>query len=214
MIHSAEYLKLLIALIAIIDVPGNVPMFLQQTAQFSSMERIVTAIAAATATCLILLVFAFFGEMVLSTFGITIAAFKVLGGIVVLLIALDMLGLMGDSQDPADSAPSKHAAVSIGIFPLAIPLFAGPGAITVVMVYAHKEFHSHHDLIVILVVVSASIILCASLLLAGLLGHFIGRIAQMVLNRILGMIVGALGAEFILEGLAEFFPRLVWAPGT
>lgn len=207
----AEYTKLLIALVAIIDIPGNIPIFLTQTSKLDSRDRMVTALVAATATCVILLVFAMFGEVLLGAFGITIAAFKVLGGLVVLLIALDMLGLLRDEEALAQTRAPDHGAVAIGIFPLAVPLFAGPGAITAVMVYAHDEVDTGvmpmtHDEIVIAVVLSACALLAVGLLLASALARFIGPIAQVVLNRLLGMIVGALGVEFILEGLEEYFP--------
>lgn len=209
MIESAEYLKLLIALVAIIDIPGNIPIFVQQTSKLTPLERAVAAITASTATCIILLTFAFFGEAVLSSFGITIAAFKILGGIVVLLIALELLGLKGEPATQSDNDPSTSGPIAIGIFPLAVPMFAGPGSITAVMVYAHEDFHSNHDLIVMSVVASAAVILAVGLLLAGLLSRFIGPTAQVVMNRLLGMLVGALGVEFILEGLAEFFPKFL-----
>ncbi|MEO0542790.1 MAG: MarC family protein [Pseudomonadota bacterium] len=208
MIEPAEYLKLLIALLAIIDIPGNLPFFMQQTGSFNRSQRLTCAMVAAVATCAILLTFALVGELVLSTFGITIAAFKVLGGLVVLLIALDMLGLLREDEPARDIDRENANPVSIGVFPLAIPLFAGPGAITAVMVYGHEEFHSNHDVIMIAVIVSACVVLLAGLLLANTLNRLITPLVQIVLNRLLGMIVGALGVEFILEGFAEFFPAL------
>jgi multiple antibiotic resistance protein len=206
MIEAAEYVKLLVALIAIIDIPGSIPIFLQQTGRLTSTERLLAALTAAVATCFILLVFAFLGEEVLSLFGITIAAFKVLGGIVVLLIALDLLGLLREEEAFSEAKPSRQSAIAIGIFPMALPLFAGPGAITAVIVYAHEDFHSNHNLIVVAIILSASALLAIGLATAGMLAKLIGPITQIVMNRVLGMVVGALGVEFILEGLAEFFP--------
>ncbi len=153
----------------------------------------------------------FFGETLLASFGITIAAFKILGGLVVLLIALDMLGLLGKEDQSSDTAASDQGPVSIGIFPLAVPLFAGPGTITAVMVYAHEDFHlghADHDLIVAAVILSAASLLAVGLAFGGFLGRFIGALAQVVMNRLLGMLVGALGVEFILEGIVAFFPAI------
>lgn len=208
MIDQAEYIKLLIALVAIIDIPGNIPIFLQQTGAFSPMARFITAVTAALATAVILITFALFGEVVLGSFGITIAAFKVLGGLVVLIIALDMLGLLREDEELENAKAPKHGPIVTGIFPLAVPLFAGPGAITAVMVYAHEEYHSDHNLIVLLVIISACVALGVGLALASSLARFIGPVTQVVMNRLLGMLVGALGVEFILEGLREFFPIL------
>lgn len=208
---TAEYIKLLIALLAIIDIPGSIPMFLQQTAPLSGRERLVTSATAAIATAAILLFFAALGDAVLASFGISLAAFKVMGGLVVLLIALQLLGLTGQEHGGTarDSDPTNP--VVLGIFPLAIPLFAGPGSITAVMVYASTgqgtTDHSHLAVLV-LVILSASTILGISLALAGMLSRIIGPTTQVVMNRLLGMIVGALGIEFILDGLAQYFPTL------
>lgn len=204
-IDVANLIKLSIALIAIVDIPGNVPMFLQQTGPMTGKERRVTAFVSAIATVIILIVFANFGETILSSFGITIDAFRVLGGIVVLLIALDMLGLLGEGTVNYGAADTP-TPVLVGIFPMAVPLFAGPGAITAVMIYAHEaEAHPEHHIHVSSVIVIVGIAILLGLLAASLLARLISPVAQAVLNRLLGMIVGALGVEFILEGLQGFF---------
>lgn len=208
MIELTEYLKLLVALLAIVDIPGNVPMFLQQTSRFSLTGRLLAALTAGLASGAILLVFAFFGETVLASFGITIAAFKILGGIVILLLALDMLGLLGRHGDDREHDANNSNPVAVGIFPLAVPLFAGPGSIAAVMVYAHEDFHSDHDLIIAALVVTTASAIVLGLVGASFAGRFIGPTTQQVLNRLLGMVVGALGVEFILEGIAAFFPHL------
>lgn len=208
MFDTSEYLKLLVALMAIVDIPGNVPMFLQQTARFSIGGRLIAALTAGLVSGLILLVFAFYGDVVLASFGITIAAFKILGGIVILLIALEMLGLIGRGGGEQGGTLDAHNPVAVGIFPLAVPLFAGPGAISAVMVYAHDDFHSDHDLIVAALVVSTAAAIVVGLSLASFVGRFMGPTTQQVLNRLLGMIVGALGVEFILEGIASFYPGI------
>ena len=123
-----EYVKLLVALLALVDVPGNAPVFLQQTTHLKPSDRYLAAIVAGLATGFVLMAFAAFGETILVSFGISIASFKIMGGVVVLLFALHMLGLLGLS-DPADTQSlSAGNPVSIGIVPMAAPLFAGPGA--------------------------------------------------------------------------------------
>ena len=204
MIDWDEYLKLFVALLAIVDVPGNVPMFLQQTSGFDAWRRNLTAITAGLATAVILMAFAFQGDVLLEAFGITIEAFKILGGIVILLIALDMLGLLGDHEEGGTERRPSHP-VAVGIFPMAVPLFAGPGAISMMMVYAHRDFHSDHDLIVGLLAGAVSAAIVLGLLMASVLSRLITPLMQSVLNRLLGIIVGALGVEFILEGIADFF---------
>lgn len=197
-----EFIKLTIALIAVIDIPGTVPIFLQQTGPMSPGARRLTALVAGVATAAVLLVFANFGELILSTLGITIDAFRILGGIVMLLIALEMLGLIGDPHGSYRVAEHPNA-IATGIFPMAVPLSAGPGAITAVMIYAHQaDVSDSHDAHVSLIILVVSACVAAGLFMVSLVGHLIGQTAQTVLNRLLGMIVGALGVEFILEGVA------------
>lgn len=205
MIDWAEYLKLMVALVAIIDVPGTVPVFLQQTHAMTVVEKRVTAISAGVATAAVLLVFAFVGDLVLEAFGITIESFKILGGLVILIIALDMLGFLGGAAGSFADGESNHP-VALGVFPMAVPLFAGPGAISTVMVYAHRDFHSNHDLIVALLIVTVSVLIIVGLMTAVALTRLIGPVAQRVINRLLGMIVGALGIEFIVEGVLASIP--------
>lgn len=207
----AEYIHLFAVLIAMVNVPGNLPMFLEQTQESSPSERRTVAITAALATGVVLLVFAFAGKNILGAFGISLAAFKVLGGVVILLIALDMLGFFGARS--ADQGSTAHNPIEIGIVPMAIPVFAGPGAISTVMVYAHKQVDPSltpltNELMVSGVIVSVAAIILVSLIAASALSRFLTPLVQHVLSRVLGMLVGALGVEFILEGLAAFFPHL------
>lgn len=206
MFYWAEYVQFLIVLIAIVDVPGNIPVFLQQTGNMTNTERRLTALYSGVATFLVLVVFAFLGELVLKSFGISLADFQILGGIVILFFALEMLGLIRFASSGTDG---KHMnrPLQIAIFPLAIPLFAGPGAISVVLVYAHHDFQSSHDLIVAALVLGVSVAVAIGMLAASFLSHVIGPTVQLVLNRILGMLVGALGVEFIASGILEVMAR-------
>ncbi|MEO0761109.1 MAG: MarC family protein [Pseudomonadota bacterium] len=212
MLDWTELVKLTVALIAVIDIPGNVPMFLQQTGRMTGRDRRITALVAGVATAVILIVFANAGEAILGAFGISIDAFRVLGGIVILLIALDMLGLMGAGGGSMSTEEDPNPIVT-GVFPMAVPLFAGPGSITAVMIYAHTtDKHPHQDLVISGIVLAVSVLIVIGLLMASMLSHLITPVAQSVLNRLLGMIVGALGVEFILEGLAGFFLLVTIVP--
>jgi multiple antibiotic resistance protein len=208
MIEWNEYVKFLIALLVIVDVPGNLPIFLQQTEGFGQAERRVTALTAGLVTALVLLVFALLGPELLALFGITVEAFKIIGGLVILIMALEMMGLTGNGNvGPVRSVSAPPIAV--GIFPLAVPLFAGPGAISIVMVYAHKATHSNHDLIVGAVIATAALAIVVGLTAATAVSRFLGPITQSVINRLFGLIVGTMGVEFILEGAIATFPNLV-----
>ena len=202
MINWPEYVQFLIVLIAIVDIPGNVPVFLQQTQDFTHKQRQAAAIFSGIATFFVLIFFAFAGEVILLTFGISLADFKVLGGIVVLLLALEMLGLLDFSAAQA-AAAAKRTPVTVAVFPMAVPLFAGPGSISAVLIYAHYDFVSNHDVFIAALLFGASCLVAAGMLTASLLSQVIGPTTQVVLNRVLGMLVGALGIEFISAGVRE-----------
>ena len=202
-----EYLMLLATLLAIIDIPGNIPIYLQQTEGMNSRQHTVVAWTAAIVTCLILLSFGFFGNHILKAFSISIAAFKVTGGIIVLYIAFQMVGLAHEPQMHSGQGPARRNPVQVGIFPLALPLFAGPGAIATVIASATNDSHDLHQLLVFATIVSASGLLLLGLLLAGLAERFFSSLSKDIMNRLFGVLVGALGIEFILEGLSE---KLVW----
>lgn len=205
-----QYIHFMIALIAIVDVPGNVPIFLKRTEKFTLAGKSVAAISAAIATALILMFFALLGEGLLSVFGITIDAFRILGGIVILLMALEMLGLRVDPS--VTHGGHSENPISIGVFPMAVPLFAGPGAISAVMVFAHYDPSADfsdvlaHEAMMAVVILTVGILVLVGLLLASALARLITPLVQDIMNRLLGVIVGALGVEFILEGVAGFFP--------
>jgi MarC family membrane protein len=205
MVVVAEYFKLFVALVAIVDIPGNIPVYLQQTEKFAKAEMRIAAISAGIATGTVLLFFALLGELLLATFGITLAAFKILGGIVIIAIALELLGIIKTAAT-TDAIDVGQNPVAVGIFPLAVPLFAGPGAIAAVIAYGHEHFHAQHDLIMTLVIMTVATAVAAGLLAANAISRYLSDTAHKVMNRLLGIVVGSLGVEFILEGIAAFFP--------
>ncbi|MEM1130036.1 MAG: MarC family protein [Pseudomonadota bacterium] len=199
--HFPELLKLTIAMIAVVDITSTIPVFLKHTANMGGAQRRMTAIVAGVTTALILLVFAQAGEVILETFGISIDAFRVLGGLVLLIMALEMLGLTGQPDSDISSGPMPDPIVT-GIFPMAIPLSAGPGTVSAVMIYAHQnEIHPDWNNHISWVIVFVSILLTLALMTAALLASVITPVIQTVMNRVFGMIVGAMGVEFILDGL-------------
>lgn len=167
----------------------------------------MTALTAGAATAGVLLLFVFMGETILDVFGISIDSFKIVGGLVILLMALEMLGLIGGASDSARNPGSQHP-VAVGIFPMAVPLLAGPGAMSAVLVYAHHDHHPGHDLIITGVVLTVSLLIVVSLAAASFVGHLLGPVTQSVINRLLGIIVATMGVEFLIDGLGSAFPNL------
>lgn len=207
LLNITEYVKLSIGLIAICNPLSTLPVYLALTEQFSSSQKKRTVLVAALAFVVILILFTFMGEVILQFFGITIEAFRIAGGIYLLLMALEMI--RGNPSSAHKQTPNAADMYSIGIVPLAIPLTAGPGAMSTIIVYAHRHISLAHDLLVSAVVVTVGIIFYLMLWFAPLASKMVGKAGLTVFNRIMGLIIAAIAVEFIIDGLAVHFPAWV-----
>jgi multiple antibiotic resistance protein len=200
-----EYTKLLAGLIAIVNPLGAIPIYLQLTASLSITEKKKIAAVAAISTAIILILFTLGGTAILSFFGITIDAFRVAGGMLLLVMALNMMGAVAQEKHSTDPDDMK----TIGIMPLAVPLMAGPGAISTVIVYSGQSASLVHTMLVVGVVLTVAAAIYV-LLRGGALGsRFLGPVTVSVFNRIMGLIIAAIGVEFILDGIAAHYPGLL-----
>lgn len=193
-----------VALLAITNPLGAVPMFLAITEGLSPGERSRAGLRAAVAVIVILGGAAVAGRAVLAAFGISMPALQAAGGLVVLLMGLEMLHGMATRVQHDAEPQSTHEQVLV---PLAMPLMAGPGAITTVLTLSSRAA-AWSEVVVLLIavgVVGAAIL--AALLSANHLSGFIGYRAQRILLRFMGLILAAVGAEVLLEGVYTFVPR-------
>ena len=203
----SEYTKLLAGLLAIVNPFSKIPVFLSLSKNLTPAETHRIALITSLAVIVTLSLFTFFGEALLDLFGITIEAFRIAGGILLLLISLEMMRSQPDTPKPGGSIPSEKT--SIAIVPLAIPLSAGPGAISTIIVYAHRHESLDHDLLVNGVIICVAIVLFFALRLAPTMGAKLGKTGMNVFNRIMGLIIAAIAVEFIIDGLAIHFPGLL-----
>lgn len=201
-----EYSKLLIGLFAITGPLSTLPVFLGLTAQKSASEKIRVAQVAVLTFAVSLLIFTYFGQAILDIFGISLAAFRIAGGILLLITALDMMRSDVETKPVENTRNSKTAA--IGIVPLAIPLLAGPGAISTIIVYAGAHESFEHSILVSLVILSVALLVYLIFRLALAMGPMLGDTVTIVMNRVMGLIVAAIGIEFIIHGIADHFPQL------
>ncbi len=209
MLNYAEYIKMFIGLLAIINPLGAIPLFISMTADENSRQRRKTINLVAVAVTIILLVVLFFGELLLAFFGITIDSFRVGGGILVLLMAIAMLHAktspIRQTDEEADESIEKE---SVAIVPLAMPLLAGPGAISTVILAGHKSTGVVHYAIIALGIVLLSLIVWGVLRLSPWIEARIGATGINVFTRIMGLILTAIAVEFIATGLKGLFPAL------
>lgn len=209
MLDFAEYGKIFIGLLAIVNPFGAIPLFISMTLDESDIQRRKTINVVAVGVISILLVSLFFGELVLVFFGITIASFKVGGGILILLMAIAMLHAktshVRQTDEEADESIDKQ---SVAIVPLAMPLLAGPGAISTVILAAHQGRGVIHYGMVSLGITLLGLVVWSVLRLSPLIAGRFGATGINVFTRIMGLILAAIAVEFIASGLQELFPVL------
>ena len=182
---------------------GQVAIFLGLTSGMSSVTRRQIAWRGVVIGMVILLGFMFLGAPILSTLGISMAAFRVAGGALLFYTAFEMVfeKRVERKGDTAERIVSRHELQSIAVFPLAIPLIAGPGAISASILLA-GDFVTPTDKVVLAsVLLSVGLILYVGLLLADQLNKIIGETIQVVLTRLLGIILAALSVQYIAEGI-------------
>lgn len=201
-----EYFKLLIGLLALANPFGIVPVLLGATRGQQNQQRINLLTTSVIVFIITLIVFVFVGYLILNVFGISIAAFRIAGGVLFLFFALQMLGLIVIPD--TYSKKGVKSSDSLGIVPLGIPLLAGPGTISNVILYAAIHEGIEHKLVVSGVVLATGLIVYLFVRGALALGHKLSDSTMMVINRVMGLLLAAIAVEFILDGIAAHFPGI------
>ena len=192
------------SILFVVDPVGVVPSYLVMTAGDPAAKRRSTARRAAVVATGTLLAFALGGGYVVTLFGVSLPAFRIAGGLVLLLVALDMM----KAQRPTQEAPGEVAEGAekedIAITPLAIPMLAGPAALSTVTMLMNQADTWAKVGIVIGVILATGAVILLTLLLAEPLHRILGRTGIHVLSRILGLVLLALAVQFILDGWRAF----------
>lgn len=205
----AALFKVTIALFAIVNPIGSVPIFISATDGWSTQERSKTAQTVAITVFIVLAVSAFVGDKILNFFGISIPSFQVGGGILLMLIAISMMhGKQSGTRQTPEEAQSMAERNVIAIVPLSIPLLAGPGAISNMIIAAQQNssFAGHLSLIVPILIIS--IIIWLVLRLSVGISLQLGTIGINIVTRLMGLILAAMAVEFVAHGLIGLFPKL------
>lgn len=202
------YSRFLIGLIAILDPFIAVPILLAVTAGRSDPERARTVKIVTLTVFFVLLGASLLGELLLKFMGGSLASFRVGGGLVLLLMALAMLNARaGDVRQTAQEADEMGQSNGAGVVPLAVPLLAGPGAISTVIVASHGGGWLHHVMIALCVLLACGV-LWVVLSLAGPVGRRMGTTGLNIANRLLGLLLAAFAIESMATGLKALFPAL------
>ena len=191
----------LATLFAIINPVGNVPIFEAVTSDFDAKTRRVIARRAMIYSGAILIGFGIFGNAIFSMFGITIPAFKVMGGLLIFYLGFNMIEGRGTTHKIGEGG--SEDAISVAIVPLSIPLYAGPGSIATTMVLV-SQASGPLDLAIVFAAVLAILLLSYLLMTRGeILFKKLGKSGSIAFTRIMGILLAGMGISFVISGAIE-----------
>lgn len=192
-----------VTLLVTIDPPGLAPLFLVLTAGMTRAQRMQVAVRASVTAFIVLALFAVAGASILGVFGITLPAFRVAGGMLLFYIAFEMIfeRRQDRKERSADAAITKDHIHNIAAFPLAIPLIAGPGAISAtVLISGTLAGPAAWSALVGIIFVSI-VLTYLVFVLAERIDGFLGETGRSILTRLLGLILAALAVQFVADGV-------------
>ena len=202
--------KFFIGLFALVNPIGIIPVFISMTSYQTAAARNKTNLTANLSVAIILWTSLFLGDSILQLFGISIDSFRIAGGILVVTIAMSMIsGKLGEDKQNKQEKSESAIRESIGVVPLALPLMAGPGAISSTIVWGTR-FHTAEYLAGFTVAIALFAACSWGLFrIAPWLVRLLGQTGINVITRIMGLLLMALGIEFIVAGVKAIFPGLL-----
>ena len=199
-----EWMGMVAFLFAIADPIGVVPLFLGYTNGFTAQETRRVGMTAGLAVGVILCASVLCGQGILDFFHIGLEDFRVAGGMLMLIMALDMF----HAQHPSELAPPNISKTELAISPLALPMMAGPGLISILITYSADAPGWEARGKLLAACISVSILVAIVLVAAVPLRRLLGQTGISVITRIMGLVVAAIGVHFITTGLRALLPGL------
>ncbi len=203
------FISAFVTLFVVIDPPGCAPIYASLTTGANAAQRRSMAIRATLIAGGILIFFAMFGEALLSFLHIDLDSFRIAGGIMLFMIAIDMV--FEKRTERREQRAEKVAASDVedvSVFPMAMPMLAGPGSIASVMLLVAQNTGIDRAFVIFAALLLVLLITLAALLAAGPLMRVIGNKGEAVITRLLGVLLAALAAQFVIDGLKASFPTL------
>ncbi|TKT79302.1 MarC family protein [Aquamicrobium sp. LC103] len=197
------YFNAFVTILVTIDPPGLAPLFLALTGGMNRSERMQVGLRASIISLVVLAIFAIAGATILAVFGITLPAFRVAGGLLLFYIAFEMIFERRQERHErsAERAVTKDMIRNIAAFPLAIPLIAGPGAISATVLLS-GTLPSPAERAALVAIIALSIaITYLVFVLAERVDAFLGETGRSILTRLLGVILAALAVQFVADGI-------------
>ena len=201
----------LVTFLVIIDPPGCAPIFASLTRGASAAQRRSMALRSSVIAWAILMFFALLGRPMLHALGISLASFRIAGGVMLFFIAIDMVFERRTErrEKRAEEIQKTPEVEDISVFPMAIPMIAGPGSIASAMLWVSRADTPLETVVVLGAITTVMLLTLITLLAAGPLMRMIGEKVEAMITRILGVILAALATQFIVDGLKQSFPSVL-----
>jgi len=200
------FVSAFVTFFVVIDPPGCAPIFASLTTGAPAAHARAMAVRSILVASGILFAFAIFGEAFLGALGVSLDAFRIAGGIMLFLIALEMVFEKRQERRETRAQDVKAAEhEDISIFPMGIPMIAGPGSIASAMLLTSRSEGLEQSLVVMGALVAVLLLTLAALLVAGPLMRLIGSRLEAMVTRLLGVILAALAAQFVIDGVKASF---------
>lgn len=199
---SALFVSAFVTFLVVIDPPGCAPIFAGLTREATAAHRRAMAIRSVLVAAGILLFFALLGEELLGALGVSLSAFRIAGGIMLFLIAIDMV--FEKRTERRENRAEEVAASEVddvSVFPMAIPMIAGPGSIASAMLLTARADGLAQTAVVLGALLAVLLLTLVALLAAGPLMRLLGHKMEAMITRLLGVILAALAVQFVLDGI-------------
>lgn len=201
------YLSAFLTLFVVIDPPGCAPIYAGLTKGASATHRRAMAIRAVLVATAILIVFALFGQQLLRALGISLDSFRIAGGIMLFLIALEMVFEKRTQrrEERAQKVIDDDEIEDVSIFPMAMPMIAGPGSIAAIMLLWSQNPTTEERLVIGGAALTVLVLTLIALIAAGPMMRLLGAKIEAVITRLLGVLLAALSVQFVVDGLVGSF---------
>ena len=197
------FLSAFATLFVVIDPPGCAPIYAGLTHGATRAQARSMALRASFIAGIILLIFALFGENLLAALHIELDAFRIAGGIMLFVIALDMVFEKRTQrrEERAEKIKATPEVEDVSVFPMAMPMIAGPGSIATIMLLMSRSQGTEQTLVVLAALVAVLALTALALIAAGPLMKLLGASVEAVITRLLGVLLAALAAQYVIDGL-------------
>ncbi|MCR2832597.1 MarC family protein [Parerythrobacter lacustris] len=201
------FISAFITLFVVIDPPGCAPIYAGLTKGATPAQSRSMALRACMIASIILVIFALFGQDLLAALHIELDSFRIAGGLMLFFIAFDMVFEKRTQrrEERAEKVAATPEIEDVSVFPMAMPMLAGPGAIAAVMLLTNEAEGTDQTLVVLGALAAVMVLTAVALIAAGPLIRLLGDKVEAVITRLLGVLLSALAAQYVIDGLKGSF---------